>query len=96
MSVPLATVLGRLVAASFGFWTNGYYTFSLRYLNWRHAARYALVWTLLTILSALLLTVVADRMGLHAAWFAKPMVSALVACLGFFLWKYVVYRSTDR
>ncbi len=92
LSVPLASVLGRVVAASAGFWFNGYYTFSLRHLNWRHGARYVLVWTLLTILSAILITLVADRMGLHAAWIAKPMVSALVACLGFFLWKYVVYR----
>ena len=92
MSVPLASVLGRLIAANLGFWAYGYYTFSLRHLNWRHATRYALVWTLLTILTAILITGVADRLGLHAAWFAKPFVSALVACLGFFLWKYVVYR----
>jgi putative flippase GtrA len=92
MSVPLASVLGRLAAANLGFWLNGYYTFSKQRLDWRHAWRFAVVWTLLTILSTVLITIVAARLGLHAAWLAKPLVSAFVACIAFFLWKHAVYR----
>jgi putative flippase GtrA len=92
VNVPLATVIGRLFAANFGFWINGYYTFSLRRLNPLHGLRFVLVWTFLTLLSVVLMTFVANRYGLHAAQLVKPVVSVLVACIGFPMWKYLVYR----
>ena len=92
MPVIPGSVLGRVAGACLGYWCNGYYTFSLRHLAWSHAGRYLLVWSLLTLLCAGMVGLVAAQLGLHAAWLAKPIASALVACLGFFLWKYVVYR----
>ncbi len=90
--VPLANVQGRIAGAALGFWCNGYYTFSKQRLDWQHALRFAVVWTLLTILSTVLISIVAAHLGLHTAWLAKPLVEAGVACIAFFLWKYVVYR----
>jgi putative flippase GtrA len=92
MPVPPANVLGRIAGANLGFWLNGYYTFSKQRLDWQHGLRFAVVWTLLTILSTALITIVAAHLGLHMAWLAKPLVEACVACIAFFLWKYVVYR----
>lgn len=92
MPVEPANVLGRIAGANLGFWLNGYYTFNKQRLDGQHALRFALVWTLLTILSTLLISSVAAQVGLHAAWLAKPLVEAGVACVAFFLWKYVVFR----
>lgn len=92
MPVPPANVLGRIAGAKLGFWFNGYYTFSKQRLDWQHGLRFVAVWTLLTILSTVLISIVAAYLGLHTAWLAKPLVEACVACVAFFLWKYVVYR----
>jgi putative flippase GtrA len=92
MPVPPANVLGRIAGANLGFWLNGYYTFSKQRLDWQHALRFVVVWTLLTMLSTVLISIVAARLGLHTAWLAKPLVEACVACVAFFLWKHVVYR----
>ena len=51
-----------------------------------------MVWALLTILSTVLISIVAAHLGLHTAWLTKPLVEARVACIAFFLWKYVLYR----
>ncbi len=92
MAVPPANVLGRIAGAQMGFWLNGRYTFGKPKLDWRHAGRFIVVWILLTILSTVLISVVAAHLGLHIAWIAKPLVEAGVACIAFFLWKHVVYR----
>ncbi len=92
MPVQPANVLGRIAGANLGFWFNGYYTFSKQRLDRLHALRFVVVWTLLTILSTLLIGIVDFHLGLHTTWLAKPLVEAGVACIAFFLWKYVVYR----
>ena len=92
MPVQPANVLGRIAGANLGFWFNGYYTFSKQRLDPQHALRFVVVWTLLTILSTVLIGIVDAHLGLHTAWLAKPLVEACVACIAFFLWKYVVYR----
>ncbi len=90
--VPPANVLGRIAGAQMGFWLNGRYTFGKPKLGWSHAARFVVVWILLTTLSTVLISIVAAHLGLHTAWLAKPLVEAVVACIAFFLWKYAVYR----
>ena len=92
MPVKPANVLGRIAGAQLGFWLNGRYTFGKLKLDWWHAARFVVVWILLTVLSTILIAIVAAHMGLHSAWLAKPLVEAGVACVAFFLWKHVVYR----
>ena len=90
--VKPANVIGRIAGANLGFWFNGYYTFSKQRLDWQHGLRFVVVWTLLTILSTVLISIVAAHMGLYTTWLAKPLVEACVACVAFLLWKYVVYR----
>ena len=92
MPVKPANVLGRIAGAQLGFWLNGRYTFGKTKLDCWHAARFVVVWILLTVLSTILIAIVAAHLGLHSAWLAKPLVEAGVACVAFFLWKHVVYR----
>ena len=66
--------------------------FSKHRFDWQHALRFVVVWALLTILSTVLISIVAAHLGLHTAWLTKPLVEARVACIAFFLWKYVLYR----
>jgi putative flippase GtrA len=87
-----ANLLGRLSGATLGFWLNGRYTFGKQKLDRGHALRFAVVWIALTCLSTVLVSSLAAHVGLHRAWLAKPLVEAGIAVLGFFLWKYVVYR----
>ena len=92
MPVAPANVLGRVVGANAGYWLNGYYTFRRPKLRWGHATRFACVWIFLTMLSTVMMSYIASHLGLHTAWLAKPMVSVLVACVGFPLWKLLVFR----
>ena len=90
--VVAGNVLGRATGATLGFWINGRYTFGKPKLDWRHAVRFTVVWVLMTVLSTVLVSLVATRLGLHSAWLAKPLVEAGMACIAFFVWKHVVYR----
>ena len=92
LPVAPANILGRITGAQAGFWINGRYTFGKPRLDWAHAMRFALAWTALTALSTVLVSSVAARIGLHAAWLAKPLVEGCVACVAFFVWKLFVYR----
>ena len=95
MILPLGNFLGRLCGASLGFWLNGRYTFATDgrpRLDREHLARFVVAWLMLTAASTLLLMAVAGRFDLRAAWLAKPAVEALMACIGFVIWRQWVFR----
>lgn len=88
-------VCGRIAGALLGFWLNGRWTFAedgRAKLGWRRLARFVVVWLALTAISTLLVSAIDARLGLQHAWLAKPLVEALMAAMGFFLWRHVVYR----
>ena len=95
MTAAPANICGRIAGALLGFWLNGRWTFAENgqaKLGWRRLVRFVLVWSTLTAISTLLVSAVDARLGLQHAWLAKPLVEALMAAVGFFLWKHVVYR----
>lgn len=86
---------GRVCGAVLGFWLNGRVTFAqsgTARLGWWRFAKFLLVWLPLTAISTLLVSGVADALGLHLAWLAKPLVEGALAVIAFFLWRHVVYR----
>ena len=94
---PVATsnVAGRIAGACLGYWLNGRYTFAQAgqpRLQRRHLLRFLLAWCALTAMSTYLVTAVVGAMGLEASWFAKPAVEALMAAIGFVVWRQWVYR----
>jgi len=95
--LPLATgnLTSRACAAALGFWLNGRYTFAAQgraRLDSVHLRRFILAWLVLAALSTLLLAGVAQRFDLRAAWLAKPAVEAMMAALGFVVWRQWVFR----
>ncbi|GAB2503561.1 GtrA family protein [Arenimonas alkanexedens] len=97
LGLPLVTgnILGRMSGACLGYWLNGRYTFSKGgepQLQRRHLWRFLLAWSALTALSTLLLAQVEAVAGLSGSWLAKPLVEALMAAIGFVLWRHWVYR----
>lgn len=97
LGMPTApgNVSGRVAGALLGFWLNGRWTFASNgeaRLGWGRFLRFMLVWALLTAISTLLLAAIARHSGLQHAWLAKPLIEALSAATGFFLWRHVVYR----
>jgi len=96
--LPLApsNLAGRAAGASLGFWLNGRYTFASEggraRLDGVHLRRFIVAWLLLTALSTLLLSGVQARFDLRAAWLAKPAVEAMMATVGFVVWRQWVYR----
>lgn len=86
---------GRTAGALLGFWLNGRHTFAVggrARLEGVNLRRFLLAWLLITALSTLLLSAVQQRFDLQAAWLAKPAVEALMALLGFVVWRQWVYR----
>lgn len=94
LGVPVAagTLLGRVSGATFGFWLNGRYTFGVPRLDRAHATRFALVWSLLTVVSTVSITAIAARLGLRDAWLAKPLVEAVLAAVNFLASRHWIYR----
>lgn len=97
LGVPLAgaNLAGRVCGALLGFWLNGRWTFARdgqARLGWARLWRFVLVWLALTALSTWLMTSIAQALGLHQAWLAKPLVEVGLAVVAFFLWRHVVYR----
>lgn len=95
--VPIApaNLLGRALAAVLGFWLNGRYTFAdgvQARLDGRHKLRFLIAWLLLTMLSTGALSMVEAQAGLQMAWLAKPMVEAVMAAIGFVVWRQWVFR----
>ena len=95
VSLVIGNLSGRLSGACLGYWLNGRYTFAVdgrARLDRAHLLRFIAAWLLLTALSTLLLSGVEQRFDLRAAWLAKPMVEALMASIGFVVWRQWVYR----
>lgn len=95
LPVSLGNVLGRIGGASVGFWLNGRYTFARGdrpVLGRTQLLRFVVAWLLLTLLSTVLVTAIAQQISLSWAWLGKPAVEALIAALGFFIWRHWVYR----
>lgn len=96
LGVPTAwaNVAGRVAGALVGFAANGGITFrqdgAPRYGR-RRFARYVVVWVVLTLLSTVLVTALADRLTLQVAWLAKPVVEAGLAVISFFISRHWVY-----
>ncbi len=90
-----SNIAGRIAGACLGFWLNGRYTFADNgqpRLQRRHLLRFVLAWCALTAVSTGLLAAVVGAMGLQASWLAKPLVEALMAAVGFVVWRQWVYR----
>jgi len=95
MPVAPGNLAGRVCGALLGFWLHGRWTFAepgQPRLGWTRLLRFAVVWLALTAASTLLVSVIADSLGLSQAWLAKPLVEAALAVVGFFLWRHAVYR----
>ena len=94
---PVATgnIAGRIAGACLGFWLNGRYTFAeggKARLQPRHLLRFILAWGALTAMSTYLLASIATGTSLQISWFAKPLVEAVMAAIGFVVWRQWVYR----
>lgn len=95
LSLVTGNLAGRVSGALLGFWLNGRYTFAhggQPRLDGVHVRRFIIAWLLMTTLSTLLLWAVEQRFDLQAAWLAKPAVEALMALIGFVVWRQWVYR----
>ena len=95
LPVGPGNVLGRVSGATLGFWLNGRFTFAdgaSSRLSGSHLRRFVVAWVLMTALSTLLVQWVSSQHSLHAAWLAKPMVEALMAVIGFVVWRQWVFR----
>jgi len=95
IAVAPANVVGRVSGACLGFWLNGRYTFATQgrpRLDREHLLRFAAAWIALTVLSTVLVSQVAGRFDLQAAWLAKPAVEAAMAAIGFVVWRQWVFR----
>lgn len=94
MPAAWANVAGRVAGALVGFAANGGVTFKQggapRY-GMHRFARFVVLWLALTLLSTILVTALAERMSLHAAWLAKPLVEAVLAVVSFFASRHWVY-----
>ena len=90
-----ANVVGRMAGALVGFWANGRVTLSVpgsARLGRRRFARYLVLWATLTLLSTVLVSLLADHLSLEIAWLAKPVVEAGLAVLSFLVSRHWVYR----
>lgn len=90
-----ANIAGRVAGALVGFWANGRITFSVPgspRLGRCRFVRYLILWLLLTSLSTVLVTMLADQPSLETAWLAKPLVETGMAVLSFFVSRHWVYR----
>lgn len=91
----VANVAGRVTGAVLGFWLNGRVTFAqagVGKVSVRRFVRYALLWSLLTLVSTGLVALCAGHFGLRLAWLAKPLVEAGLALVSFMVSRHWVYR----
>jgi putative flippase GtrA len=90
-----ANLAGRISGAAAGYWLNGRYTFADGQgsrLGWPVFARFGALWLVMTLLSTVLVGLIAAHVGLRWAWLAKPVVEAGLALANFFLMRRLVYR----
>ena len=94
ISLAAANFTGRLAGACLGYVVNGRVTFATPGhdgVRWPAFGRFAFLWLVLTILGTILLRSVEDHFGLVGSWYAKPMVEASLAVLGFLAMKFFVF-----
>ena len=98
----LVNFASRAVAAVAGYYLNGLFTFRVgsEVRSGYRKANFLVLWSLLTVLSTLLLALVkflAERNGwnLEVIALAKPMVEAILFLLSFVLQKHWVFRHAD-
>lgn len=95
LALVAANLAGRVAGAALGFWLNGRFTFAdggKARLERAHLGRFLVAWLVLTAASTALLSLIASRYDLQAAWLAKPAVEALMATIGFLVWRQWVFR----
>lgn len=97
MGMPVApsNLLGRVCGMLLGFWLNGRHTFAQRgsqRLGWLRFGRFLAVWAVLTVASTVLVSAVAEQLGLELAWLAKPLVEGSLAVASFVLMRQFVFR----
>lgn len=94
--VPVANVVGRVVAALSGYVLNGAWTFrdggEQPKLGKERLARFVTSWVALTIVSTLVITLVTRVAGLETARWVKPFVDVALAGVGFLVSRHWVYR----
>lgn len=95
IALGLANVIGRVCGAMLGFWLNGRFTFRRAgsRLGRAELVRFLIAWLLLTAASTLGLGLIASSLSLQTAWFAKPLVEAILAVASFFISRHWVYRA---
>lgn len=92
--VAPANVVARVMGATMGFPLNWHYTFRGGNSAVGCAfVRFIVLWLAATALSTVVVSVVADALGLKGAWLAKPMVDAVLAGLSFMVAKWWVFRA---
>ena len=95
MTVALANVLARVGGASAGFVLNGAVTFRDHdgaRLGWARFTKFAMSWSVLTLLSTVALVAIDDAEGLQASWLGKPLVDVALAGAGFLIARRWIYR----
>lgn len=93
-AVALANIAGRICGALLGFWLNGSITFARDGAapGWPQLGRYSLLWSVNATISTIAVSAVDASQGLHGAWFAKPLIDALLAIGSFVASRHWVYR----
>lgn len=94
MPAAWANVTGRVVGALVGFAANGGITFrrtGMPRYGIHRFARFVVVWMVLTLLSTVLVTMLAEHVSLRIAWLSKPAVEAALAVVSFFISRHWVY-----
>lgn len=96
LGVPVvpANIVARVTGATLGFLLNRHYTFrdGSRAVGGAFL-RFVVLWLATTVLSTILVSVVAAALGLKGAWLAKPLVDAVLAGLSFVAAKWWVFRA---
>jgi putative flippase GtrA len=95
LQVAPANVAGRVAGATAGFWLNGALTFrrgGQARLGWPRLRRFAVAWTVFTVIGTLAVAFVDREAGLRGAWMAKPAIDVVLAALGFVASRYWIYR----
>lgn len=94
LTVEIANVAGRVSGAALGFWLNGRITFAGddTMVGRRQFMRFAMMWTLTTLISTWTIGAIDDAVGLKGTWLAKPGVELVLGALGFLLSRHWVYR----
>lgn len=96
LPVIASNLLSRLTAAGCGFYLNGRVTFAAQdgpRLGRMRGVKFLVLWSVLTLISTLVMQWLASGPGLNAAWLAKPLVEAVLAVASFLLQRHWVYGA---